>query len=149
MRAVIQRVHHASVTIEARVYSSIRQGLLVYLGVDRDDGDSDIAYMVDKLSRIRVFEDNAGQMNLDVTQAGGQVLIVSAFTVQADARRGRRPSLDRAASSDRAAILYGMVCEGLRNAGIRIEKGSFGDHMAVEASNDGPICILLDSRRLF
>jgi len=149
MRAVVQRVHHASVTVDAQVCSSIGQGLLVYLGVDRDDGEHDVSYMVDKLRHMRIFEDSAGQMNLDITQGGGQMLIVSAFTVQADARRGRRPSFDLAAPSDRAAIWYGLVCESLRNNGVQIEKGSFGDHMAVEASNDGPICMLMDSRRLF
>ncbi len=149
MRAVVQRVHHASVTVSAQVCSSIGQGLLVYLGVERDDGEHDVAYMVDKLRHMRVFEDSAGQMNLDVTQFGGQMLIVSAFTVQADVRRGRRPSFDLAAPTDRAVILYGLVCEGLRNKGVQIEKGSFGNHMAVDARNDGPICILMDSRRLF
>ncbi len=149
MRAIIQRVHRASVTVNEQVCSSISQGLLVYLGIHRDDGEHDVAYLVDKLRHLRIFEDSAGHMNLDVIQVGGQMLIVSAFTVQADARRGRRPSLDVAASADRASIWYGLVCEGLRNKGVQIEKGSFGNHMEVESSNDGPICILMDSRRLF
>lgn len=149
MRAVIQRVREAGVTCDDRVTGSIQAGLLVYLGVDRDDGESDVQYMVDKIRHVRVFPDESGKLNLDVRQAGGKVLVVSAFTVQADARRGRRPSFDNAADQEKALILYEMLCDSLSRAGLTVERGRFGQDMLVYATNDGPVCILMESRRAF
>ena len=149
MRAVVQRVSEASVATSGSVHSSIRSGLLVYLGVDCDDGEADVTYLADKVRHLRVFADESGRMNLDVRQAGGEALVVSAFTVQADARRGRRPSFESAAPPDRAIILYEMFCDALARTGVGVERGSFGDFMMVHATNDGPICILLESRRAF
>ncbi len=149
MRAVLQRVSEASVEVEDGVSGAIRQGLLVYLGVAADDGDDDVAYIVDKVRHVRVFPDDEGRLNRDVVQAGGEVLVVSAFTVQADARRGRRPSFDTAASAEYAAQRYEQVCEALTQTGINVQRGVFRAKMDVHSINDGPICILLDSRRGF
>lgn len=149
MRAVVERVSEASVVTEGKIAGSIDNGLLVYLGVDRNDGDADVSYIADKVRHLRIFPDDAGRMNLDVLQAGGKVLVVSAFTVQADARRGRRPAFESAAPPDRAIVLYELLCDAFRRLGVRVERGSFGDYMDVRSVNAGPICILLESRRAF
>lgn len=149
MRAVVQRVLEASVVVEGNAVGRIRRGLLVYLGVGRDDTEADIAFLADKIRYLRIFADEADRLNLDVVQAGGAVLVVSAFTVQADARRGRRPSFEQAAAPDRAVILYELFCDALRNFGVGVERGTFRASMGVHAVNDGPVCILLESRRAF
>ena len=149
MRAVVQRVSEAKVVADGSVCGVIGEGLLVYLGVARDDGEADISYMVDKVRHLRIFPDEAGRMNLDVGQIRGKVLVVSAFTVQADARRGRRPSFEAAAEPDRAVVVYEMFCEELSRWGVPVERGSFGAMMDVQSTNDGPVCILLESHRVF
>lgn len=149
MRAVVQRVKEAMIRVSTSMGGSIGQGLLVYLGIDRDDGEADIAYLSDKIRYLRIFADESGHMNLNVSQVGGQVLVVSAFTVQADARRGRRPTLDRAADPEYALVLYELFCQTLQNLGVNVEQGAFGQHMHVTSLNDGPVCVLLDSRRAF
>jgi D-tyrosyl-tRNA(Tyr) deacylase len=148
MRAVVQRVSQASVTVEGRTVATIERGLLVYLGVAADDGDADLNYVLDKVRHLRVFSDESDRMNLDVSQAGGKVLVVSAFTVQADARHGRRPSFESAATPDRARVLYELFCDALIRSGLTVERGSFGEMMDVQSVNAGPVCVLLDSRRL-
>ncbi len=149
MRAVVQRVSDASVEVEGRICGAVEVGLLVYLGVDREDGEADVAYLADKVRHLRIFPDENDRMNLDVVEASGKVLAVSAFTVQADARRGRRPTLESAAPQDRAVVLYELFCDTLARGGVQVERGSFGDYMNVKCTNAGPICILLDSRRNF
>jgi D-tyrosyl-tRNA(Tyr) deacylase len=149
MRAVVQRVASAAVTTRAECVAAIGQGLLVYLGVGTDDSDPDVEYIVEKVRHLRVFADERERMNRDIVEAGGQVLAVSAFTVQADARRGRRPSFDAAAPAEGARRLYEQFCDRLAGLGVNVERGSFGNHMAVESVNDGPVCILLDSKRGF
>ena len=149
MRAVVQRVSNASVVVDSATCGAIDDGLLVYLGADRDDGNADVTYLADKVRHLRIFPDHQGKMNLDVGQCGGRVLVVSAFTVQADARRGRRPSFESAAHADQALVWYDRFCEELSKLGIHVERGSFGDDMQVQSVNAGPVCILLDSRRLF
>jgi D-tyrosyl-tRNA(Tyr) deacylase len=148
MRAVVQRVSRASVTVEGRIAATIERGLLVYLGVAADDGDADLMYVVDKVRHLRIFSDESDRMNLDVSQSGGKVLVVSAFTVQADARHGRRPSFESAATPDRARVLYELFCDALIRSGLTVERGSFGAMMDVQSVNAGPVCVLLDSRRL-
>jgi len=148
MRAVVQRVSRASVTVEGRTVATIERGLLVYVGVAADDGDADLVYVVDKVRHLRIFPDGEDRMNLDVPQAGGKVLVVSAFTVQADARHGRRPSFESAATPDRARVLYELFCDALIRSGLTVERGSFGAMMDVQSVNAGPVCVLLDSRRL-
>lgn len=148
MRAVIQRVLQASVEVDGCSVGSIDKGLLVYLGVAVSDTKEDAAYLAEKVRFLRIFEDAAGKMNLDVLQTDGGVLVVSAFTVQADGRKGRRPSFDSAARGDEALALYEAFCMGLQTSGLKVARGVFGAYMHVDAKNDGPICILLDSQRV-
>jgi D-tyrosyl-tRNA(Tyr) deacylase len=149
MRAVVQRVEFATVDIEGREQARTGPGLLVYLGVARGDGDEDVAYLVDKIRYLRIFPDSEGKMNMDLTQAGGEVLVVSAFTIQADARRGRRPSFDSAARPEWAEPLVQRFCQELTAKGLTVRQGVFAAAMRVASSNDGPVCILLDSTRAF
>lgn len=149
MRAVVQRVIKASVESGGRAVGAIERGLLVYLGVDPSDLETDVHYLADKVRHLRIFPDEHEKLNLDVTQAGGSVLVVSAFTVQADARKGRRPSFDAAAPAAQATLLYGSFCDALSTLGVEVARGSFGDYMDVHSINAGPVCILLDSQRVF
>jgi len=149
MRIVVQRVSRACVRVDGQVASAMGQGLLAYVAVGQEDEIGDLEYGVDKVRHLRVFIDEAGKMNLDVVEAGGQVLAVSAFTVYADARKGRRPSFDAAASIDRARQLFEEFCHLLSGTGVPVHQGVFRAKMEVDAVNDGPICILLDSQRRF
>jgi D-tyrosyl-tRNA(Tyr) deacylase len=149
MRAVVQRVSCASVSVAGEVIGKIDRGLLVYAAAAPDDTDADLAYIADKVTHIRVFEDADGKMNLAVGQAGGAVLLVSAFTAQADARKGRRPSFDSAAPGPIAQPLIEKLTSAIRDLGISTQTGRFAAEMRVESINDGPICVLLESRRLF
>jgi D-aminoacyl-tRNA deacylase len=149
MRAVVQRVASGAVRVDGRVVSSIDRGLLVYLGVAAGDTSADVAYIVDKILHLRIFPDEAGKMNRDVLQLKGQVLLISAFTTQADARKGRRPSFDDAMPYQDAEGLYNQVVAELRSQDVVVQTGQYREHMLVDSSNDGPICILLDSRRTF
>lgn len=149
MRAVVERVTEAAVEIDGQIVGAIERGLLVYVGVGNDDTDADVAYLADKIAGLRIFEDHAGKMNLDVRQVSGAVLAISAFTLQADCRKGRRPSFDAAADPAVAEKLYLDLVERLRNAGLRVETGRFRQHMIVRATNAGPVLPLLDSKRLF
>jgi D-tyrosyl-tRNA(Tyr) deacylase len=149
MRAVVQRVSEASVIVGGSVCGAIGAGLLVYLGIDRDDGESDVAYVAEKVRHVRIFPDDADRMNLDVAQVGGGVLVVSAFTLLGDARRGRRPAFEAAASQDRAVVLYELLCDALTRLGVPVERGRFGATMNVRSDNAGPVCVLLESRREF
>ncbi len=149
MRAVVQRVSRAAVMVDEESVGRIDEGLLIYVGVETGDGDSDAEYIADKVHHLRIFPDDKHLMNLDVSQAGGAVLAVSAFTTAADVRKGRRPSFDRAAPSDTANALYERVCQLLEEAGLTVARGQFGAMMEVESINAGPVCILLDSQRVF
>jgi D-aminoacyl-tRNA deacylase len=149
MRATVQRVSEASVTVDEQIVGSIRQGLLVYLGVATDDGPADVLYMTDKITNLRIFIDDAGKMNRSVRDVGGGILVISAFALQGDARKGRRPSFDAAARPEMAQQLYEQLCSELVAAGLVVERGVFRAHMDVASVNDGPICILLDSKRTF
>jgi D-tyrosyl-tRNA(Tyr) deacylase len=149
MRAVVQRVASAAVRVDGNVVGAIDKGLLVYTGVGADDGEGDIAYIVDKILHLRIFPDEADKMNRDVVQTGGRILLISAFTTQADARKGRRPSFDGAMPYEQAEALYERVVAELRSNNVDVQTGRYREHMLVESANDGPICILLDSRRTF
>jgi len=149
MRAVVQRISTGRVTVDDQVMGGIDHGLLVYVGVGKGDGMQDVDYLADKIRHLRIFKDDAGKMNLDVAQAGGEVLVVSNFTLLADVRKGRRPAFTGAAEPQTADRLYEQLCEKLRTQGVAVVTGQFGAMMSVEAANDGPINILLDSRRLF
>jgi D-tyrosyl-tRNA(Tyr) deacylase len=147
MRAVVQRVSRAAVTVAGRVAGRIERGLLVLVGVANDDGPTDVQYIAGKIRDLRIFPDDADRMNRSVLEAGGRVLLVSQFTLLGDARKGRRPSFDGAAPPALAQALYEDVARELRASGIAVETGVFQAHMEVELVNDGPVTILLDSKR--
>ena len=149
MRAVLQRVSRASVRVGGETVGEIGAGLLVLLGVARDDEESDAVYLVEKTLNLRVFEDAEGRMNLSLAEAGGALLAVSQFTLYGDARKGRRPSWFDAAPPELARPLYEFFVAEARARGARVETGSFQAMMEVELVNDGPVTILLDSRKLF
>jgi len=150
MRSVVQRVSRASVTVEGRVTGSIGRGLLVLLGAGAGDGEADLAYVVDKIVNLRIFSDDAGKMNRSVLDIGGGVLVVSQFTLYGDARQGRRPAFIGALEPVAARALYEQALRALRDKGVTdVAAGEFGADMAVELVNDGPVTILLDSRKLF
>jgi len=149
MRAVIQRVHTCSVSVEEKIVGSINKGLLVYLGVEKEDTEKDLQYLVDKTFGLRIFSDSDGKMNLSVEDVKGQVLVVSQFTLCADTRKGKRPSYNSAASPHTGEKYYNLFVDTLRERGVKVETGVFGGKMSVTYTNDGPVTILLDSRKLF
>jgi len=149
MRAVIQRVSRAQVTVKNEVVGRIGRGLLVLLGVSRDDSEKDADYLAEKISGLRIFEDENKKINLDVAAIHGAVLVVSQFTLYGDVRRGRRPSFDSAAPPEQANRLYEYFVERIRATGLTCETGRFQEMMQVELVNDGPVTILLDSSKLF
>lgn len=149
MRAVIQRVEQASVSVEGEIRGQIGAGFLVLIGVEEGDGDADFKYIADKAPNLRVFEDEQGKMNRSLLDVGGEVLAVSQFTLLGDARGGRRPSFITAARPETADPMYERLVADWRARGIRVETGVFGAHMKVSLVNDGPVTILLDSRRRF
>jgi D-tyrosyl-tRNA(Tyr) deacylase len=149
MRAVVQRVSCATVTVDGEETGSIDVGLLVFLGVGEDDDEEDLRYIVRKTAGLRIFEDNAGKMNLSVIDSGGAVLAVPQFTLYGDCRKGRRPSFTSAGSPDQAERLYLEFVDRLRARDIEVATGSFQEHMEVSLVNDGPVTMLLDSSKLF
>jgi D-tyrosyl-tRNA(Tyr) deacylase len=149
MRAVVQRVSRAKVTVAEQIAGEISLGLLILLGVGREDSEADAIYLADKITGLRVFEDTDGKMNLSVQEAGGNLLAVSQFTLYGDVRRGKRPSFDAAAPPEHARRLYEFFVERIRATGLRCETGRFQEMMQVELVNDGPVTILLDSRKAF
>jgi len=149
MRAVVQRVGRCRVSIEGQVVGEIGRGLLVLLGVGKSDNQVAADYLVEKILGLRIFEDDAGKMNLSVQDAHGQMLVVSQFTLYGDVRRGKRPSFDAAARPQEAKRLYDYFVDRIRAAGMRCETGQFQAMMDVELVNEGPVTILLDSEKLF
>lgn len=149
MRCVIQRVTRASVTVSGEVVGKIGRGFMVLLGAENGDGEADARYCAEKIAGLRVFEDAAGKMNLALADVGGDVLLVSQFTLLADARHGRRPDFIQAARPETAEPLCARVKAMLEEKGLRVETGRFRTEMQVELINDGPVTILLDSRKLF
>jgi D-tyrosyl-tRNA(Tyr) deacylase len=149
MRAVVQRVSSASVHVTGMPVGEIGQGLLVLLGVARQDTPVDVEYLADKVTGLRVFEDADGKMNLSVLELKGSVLVVSQFTLYGDVRRGKRPSFDDAAPPEIAREFYELFVERIRHAGIQCETGRFQETMRVSLVNEGPVTILIDSRRAF
>ncbi|MEO8288223.1 MAG: D-aminoacyl-tRNA deacylase [Chloroflexota bacterium] len=146
MRAVIQRVQHASVVVDGEVVGKIGPGLLVLLGVGKDDTEEDARFLSGKVANMRIFSDADGKFNLGLSDVGGSVLLVSQFTLYADTRKGRRPSFTDAAAPDVAERLVLRCAELFHAAGIPVEMGRFGAHMEVSLLNDGPVTILIDSR---
>ena len=149
MRCVVQRVSRASVTVEGKTIGQVEKGYMVLVGVEQGDAEQDVRYCADKVAGLRVFEDENGKMNRSVKDVGGAVLAVSQFTLLGDARHGRRPSFSNAARPEEANALYEAFCQALRAENIRVETGVFQTDMQVELVNDGPVTILLDSRKGF
>ncbi len=149
MRAVIQRVSRARVTVNGWTAGEIGIGLLVLLGVGQADTEADATYLAEKIAGLRIFEDQDGKMSRSVIDVGGSVLTVSQFTLYGDVRRGKRPSFDAAAPADPAKRLYEFFVERIRSAGLRCETGRFQEMMQVELVNEGPVTILLDSQKAF
>jgi len=149
MRAVIQRVKSASVTVEGEVVSEIRVGLLVFLGVAQEDTPADVGYMASKIANLRIFEDDEGRMNLSILDVGGEALVVSQFTLYGDCRKGRRPSFIHAARTEKADPLYQAFIDEISRLGVPVKAGIFQAMMDVELINDGPVTMMLDGNKLF
>ena len=149
MRAVVQRVTDADVSVDSKITGKIGKGFVILLGVEDGDSEADADYLVEKITGLRVFEDSEGKMNLSMMDVGGELLSVSQFTLLADARKGRRPSFVKAARPEEANRLYRYFNEKVREKGIRVAEGVFQAEMLVRINNDGPVTILLDSRKLF
>lgn len=147
MRGLIQRVNHASVTIENRVKSQIGSGILVLLGIEEEDNQEDIRWLSNKISQLRIFEDKQGQMNLSVNDVDGEVMVISQFTLHAKTKKGTRPSYSRAAKPDTAIPLYEQFIEQMgKDIGKEIKSGEFGAYMQIKLENDGPVTIMIDSK---
>ena len=149
MRCVVQRVARASVTVNEQKIAAIGAGYLVLVGVEDGDGENDMIYCADKIAGLRIFEDENGKMNLSIEDVGGEVLLVSQFTLLGDARHGRRPSFIAAARPEEAEPLLVKMQRMLEEKGLHVETGRFRAHMEVELVNDGPVTILIDSRKVF
>jgi D-tyrosyl-tRNA(Tyr) deacylase len=147
MRAVVQRVNHARVTVENETIGAIRRGIVVLLGIEDRDTEIDESWMAEKLAHLRIFEDDDGRMNCSVLDAQGGILLVPNFTVAGSCRKGRRPSFDHAADPDIADARYGRIADRLRDLGLVVELGRFRAHMHVELTNDGPVTLIVESPR--
>ena len=149
MRAVVQRVDSAAVEVEGAMVGSVGKGLLVLLGVEKEDTDRDLEYLLDKVAGLRIFEDEQEKMNLSVADVGGGLLVVSQFTLYGDCRKGKRPSFDKAAGAEMANVYYEKFVAGARAKGLSVCTGKFQAHMLVSLVNNGPVTILLDSKKNF
>lgn len=149
MRAVIQKVKNSNVKVDVELVGEIKEGLLVFLGVKETDTDDDLAYIKKKISNLRIFEDENGKLNLSIKDVGGEILLVSQFTLYGDVRKGNRPSFTESASADKANEYYVNLKDQLIEEGFKVETGKFQTHMEVSLVNDGPVTILLDSERTF
>jgi len=146
MKALIQRVATASVVVNDNIVGEIRRGLVVFLGVDRDDSEEDARYLANKTVNLRVFSNQGGEFDVSVLDIKGEILIVSQFTLLADSRKGRRPSFTEAASPNKARELYNFFVAQVRSTGLKVETGVFQEYMLVEIHNDGPVTLLVESK---
>ncbi|HAQ41320.1 MAG TPA: D-tyrosyl-tRNA(Tyr) deacylase [Clostridiales bacterium] len=149
MRGVVQRVRHASVSVDNKIIGRINHGIMLLLGVEDTDDEKDLEYMCEKVPNLRIFEDENGKMNKSLTDVKGSILVISQFTLLGDARKGRRPSFIAAAAPDKAIPMYESFIENMKKREIITESGEFGADMQVELVNDGPVTILLDSKKIF
>lgn len=149
MRAVVQRVIHSSVRVNGEIKGEIDKGLNVLIGVEKGDTEADASYIADKVCGLRIFTDEEGKMNLSVIDTGGDILAISQFTLLGDVKKGKRPSFTDAELPQKADMLYEYTCKLMEDKGLKVEKGVFGASMDVEIRNDGPVTILLDSKKKF
>jgi D-tyrosyl-tRNA(Tyr) deacylase len=149
MRAVVQRVKKSKVTVDGEISGEIKQGLTVLLGVGQQDSEEDVNYLTEKLVNLRIFEDDVGKMNRSLLDIGGELLVISQFTLYGDCRKGRRPGFDMAAKPEKAKELYNDFVDKCRKYGVITETGIFQADMLVDISNDGPVTILMDSKKEF
>ncbi len=149
MRAVVQRVSSSQVTVEEKTVGKIERGLMVLLGVTHDDDIKDVEYMVEKIVNLRIFEDENEKMNLSLMDIKGELLVVSQFTLYGDCRKGRRPNFTEAAKPDIADELYEKFMEKAKEYDVKVERGKFGAHMIVDIVNDGPVTLIIDSKKNF
>jgi D-tyrosyl-tRNA(Tyr) deacylase len=146
MKALIQRVKSASVSIGSKVVGGIGPGLVVFIGIAKDDSENDASYLADKIVNLRIFSNEGNKFALSAVETKGEILIVSQFTLLADSRKGRRPSFTEAAPADKAEELYDFFVDQVRSTGLKVETGIFQEHMLVEIHNDGPVTLLLESK---
>lgn len=149
MRCVVQRVRRASVSVDNKILGEIKHGILLLLGVEDTDEEKDLEYMCDKVPNLRIFEDENGKMNKSLIDVNGSILVISQFTLLGDARKGRRPSFTQAAVPEKAIPMYESFIDNMKQREIITECGEFGADMQVELVNDGPVTILLDSKKVF
>lgn len=149
MRGVVQRVKRAHVSVDEKVIGQIEHGIVLLLGVEENDDEKDLEYMTDKVLNLRIFEDEEGKMNRSLLDVSGSILVVSQFTLHGDARKGRRPSFIAAARPEKAIQMYEKFIKNMKNQGIKTDTGEFGADMEVMILNDGPVTILLDSKKVF
>lgn len=149
MRAVIQKVKNANVKVKSRIVGKIEKGIVVFVGIDKEDTHRDADYMASKITGLRIFEDEFGKMNLSLKDVNGQALIVSQFTLLGDCRKGRRPSFENAADAEKANPLYEYLIEKCKQYDLVVVSGVFRENMSVELINDGPVTILIDSKKIF
>lgn len=149
MRAVVQRVKKASITVRGEKIREIKDGLVVFVGVHQDDSEKDLNYVVEKVVNLRIFSDEKGKMNLSATELKKDLLVVSQFTLYGDVRKGRRPGFDQAASAEKGRTFFELALKKFRETGLRISCGIFQEHMEISLVNDGPVTILLDSEKVF
>ena len=149
MRAIIQRVKEPSVSVDGKCVGRIEAGLLIYLGVSKNDTEKDIKYIAEKAVRLRIFPDSNGQMNLSALDLQKELLLVSQFTLYGDCRKGRRPSFNQSASGEDAKKLYENAIQELKSYNLKVETGQFQAHMSVQSENDGPVTMMIDSEKIF
>ncbi|WP_291650510.1 D-aminoacyl-tRNA deacylase [Clostridium sp.] len=149
MRAVVQRVTSSRVTVEGNTIGSINRGINILIGISRDDTEEDLIYIKEKVINLRIFEDEADKMNLSLLDIKGEILVISQFTLYGDCRKGRRPNFMEAEGGERAKALYEKFVELLKQSNLKVETGEFGAHMKVDIQNDGPVTLMLDSKKNF
>lgn len=149
MRVVVQRVNSSKVTVEDKIIGSIDKGINLLIGISKEDTEEDLLYLKEKVVNLRIFEDDNDKMNLSLLDIKGEILAISQFTLYGDCRKGRRPNFMEAEGGERAKALYGRFIELLRESGLKVETGEFGAHMIVDIQNDGPVTLMLDSKKQF
>lgn len=149
MRAVVQRVTSSKVIVDEEIIGSINKGLNILIGISKEDTEEDLVYIKEKVINLRIFEDEADKMNLSLLDIKGEILVISQFTLYGDCRKGRRPNFMEAEGGEKAKVLYGRFVELLRESNLKVETGEFGAHMKVDIQNDGPVTLMLDSKKNF